>query len=354
MTGMHTFSTSNTPTITLLARRQASLPMQYRTDAYRAPPSPSSFRSNVGAHQSFECDHLAYCDFARERQQRAYELVHEQHALIFVRVNGRDSTLSDALLRDILNLGNWTNPPSALHLTVLTAACQRSHVRDRPHQRGMSPRGNLLTRYGRCLSCSLPIRSPNYWSLPSGTTPLMVSGDLVKTRNHPTSSNATSYGSSTTQVPPWSNSQNRLIRRPFTPLVALGASRLTSDPTRFKASYTANLPLLPPPVAPPFFSRLLRFAVSTPRIAMPTPRIAISTPRTAMSTPRTAISTPPSPCSPSPFLLPPQDCAVYTDECYVYTEDCYVYTSLPHYAVGVASKPTRHQFLDAWRVVNSD
>ena len=120
--------------------------------------------------------------------------------------------------------------------------------------------------------------------------------------------------------------------------MALGASRLTGDTTRFKASYTANLPLLPPPVAPPrstspFLSRLLRFAISTdieeghdyaedcyayngppcltlpppvapplslalrfamstPRIAMPTPRIAMSTPRIAMSTPRIAMSTP--------------------------------------------------------------
>ena len=50
--------------------------------------------------------------------------------------------------------------------------------------------------------------------------------------------------------------------------MALGASRLTGDTTRFKAFYTTNLPLLPPPVAPPrstspFLSRLLRFAMST-------------------------------------------------------------------------------------------
>ena len=34
------------------------------------------------------------------------------------------------------------------------------------------------------------------------------------------------------------------------PLVALGAYKLTGDPTRFKEPYTANQPLLPPPVAP--------------------------------------------------------------------------------------------------------
>ena len=56
-------------------------------------------RSYGGGHQSLDRDHLAYCDLARERQQHAYELVREQHALTVARVNGRNSTLSDALLR---------------------------------------------------------------------------------------------------------------------------------------------------------------------------------------------------------------------------------------------------------------
>ena len=56
-------------------------------------------RSYGGGHQSFDRDHLACCDLDRERQQHAYELVREQHALTVVRVNGRNSTLSDALLR---------------------------------------------------------------------------------------------------------------------------------------------------------------------------------------------------------------------------------------------------------------
>ena len=135
MTGIHTFSASNTPAITPLARRQASLPMKDTSDAYRVPPSPSFDRSYGGAHQSFDCDHLAYCDLARERQQRAYELVHGQHALTVVRVNGRNFTLSDALLRDILILGIWINLSSALDPTVSTAAGQRSRARDRPNQR---------------------------------------------------------------------------------------------------------------------------------------------------------------------------------------------------------------------------
>ena len=56
-------------------------------------------RSYGGAHHNLDRDQLAYCDLACERQQRAYELVREQHALTVARVNGRNSALSDALLR---------------------------------------------------------------------------------------------------------------------------------------------------------------------------------------------------------------------------------------------------------------
>ena len=56
-------------------------------------------RSYGGIHQNLDRDQLAYCDLAREHQQRAYELVREQHALTVARVNGRNSALSDALLR---------------------------------------------------------------------------------------------------------------------------------------------------------------------------------------------------------------------------------------------------------------
>ena len=56
-------------------------------------------RSYGGGHESLDRDHLAYCDLARERQQHAYELVREQHALIVTRVNERNSTLSDTFLR---------------------------------------------------------------------------------------------------------------------------------------------------------------------------------------------------------------------------------------------------------------
>ena len=65
-------------------------------------------RSHGGAHQSFDRDHLTYCDLARERQQRAYKLVREQHALTVARINGRNFTLSDALLdRPKYVAGGW-------------------------------------------------------------------------------------------------------------------------------------------------------------------------------------------------------------------------------------------------------
>ena len=63
------------------------------------PPLTVLDQSYGGAHQNLDRDQLAYCDLACERQQRAYELVREQHALTVARVNGRNSALSDALLR---------------------------------------------------------------------------------------------------------------------------------------------------------------------------------------------------------------------------------------------------------------
>ena len=64
-------------------------------------------RSYGGAHQSLDRDQLAYCDLARERQQRAYELVREQHALTVTRINSRNSALSDAFSRPKYVAGGW-------------------------------------------------------------------------------------------------------------------------------------------------------------------------------------------------------------------------------------------------------
>ena len=73
-------------------------------------------RSHGGAHQSLDRDHLVFCDLARERQQRAYELVREQYALTVARVNGGNSTLSgcfSAAPNTWLGAGyGYTTPPS--------------------------------------------------------------------------------------------------------------------------------------------------------------------------------------------------------------------------------------------------
>ena len=58
-----------------------------------------SMPTDIKQLRSLDRDQLAYCDLARDRQQRAYEIVREQHALTVARVNGRNSALSDALLR---------------------------------------------------------------------------------------------------------------------------------------------------------------------------------------------------------------------------------------------------------------
>ena len=72
------------------------------------PPLAVFDRSHGRARQGLDRDHLAYCDLARERQQRDYELVREQHALTTARINGRNSTLSDALLsRPKYDAGGW-------------------------------------------------------------------------------------------------------------------------------------------------------------------------------------------------------------------------------------------------------
>ena len=54
-------------------------------------------RTGVFGHQSLARDHLAYCDLATDRQQRAYDIVREHHALTVSRVECRTSALTDAL-----------------------------------------------------------------------------------------------------------------------------------------------------------------------------------------------------------------------------------------------------------------
>ena len=54
-------------------------------------------RTGVTGHQSLARDHLAYCDLATDRQQRANGVVRKHHALTISRVNRRNSALADAL-----------------------------------------------------------------------------------------------------------------------------------------------------------------------------------------------------------------------------------------------------------------
>ena len=62
----------------------------------------------VAGHQSFARDHPAYCDLATARQQRAYDIVREHHALTVSRVERPDSALFDPLraVRKIA-VGGW-------------------------------------------------------------------------------------------------------------------------------------------------------------------------------------------------------------------------------------------------------
>ena len=52
--------------------------------------------SDIG-HQNLARDHLAYCDLATARQERANDIVRAHHALTVSRVNRRNSALADAL-----------------------------------------------------------------------------------------------------------------------------------------------------------------------------------------------------------------------------------------------------------------
>ena len=54
-------------------------------------------RTGVAGHQSSARYHLAYCDLATNRQQHAYVIVREHHALTATRVERRNSALSDAV-----------------------------------------------------------------------------------------------------------------------------------------------------------------------------------------------------------------------------------------------------------------
>ena len=54
-------------------------------------------RTGVAGHQGLARDHLAYCDLAVDRQQRANDIVRKHHAVTVCRVNCRNSAFADAL-----------------------------------------------------------------------------------------------------------------------------------------------------------------------------------------------------------------------------------------------------------------
>ena len=65
-------------------------------------------RSGVVGHQSLARDHLAHCDLASERQQRANDVVRKLHVSTVSRVERQNSVFSDAL-RQVTNFveGYW-------------------------------------------------------------------------------------------------------------------------------------------------------------------------------------------------------------------------------------------------------
>ena len=279
-------------------------------------------RSYGGTHQNLDRDQLAYCDLARERQQRAYELVREQHALTVARVNGRNSALSDALLRrpqyaaggwvwiyntaatirqglrkgadtkvltwerELAPRGNesWISKPSDTSFLPIGQRVQtttnpilgniNSCALTPPRASSPAPRANatsqVLTGSSLLMSTELVSCPPLYLSEPLfGSTPSTVLGGLVRSSNPPTPSDDILYDSSTTQVLSYSTSLIPPMTQRSKPPAALGASKPTVALTPSKASYTANLSLAPSPSAS---LRLLRFSMFTPR----SPRFVLS------------------------------------------------------------------------------
>ena len=62
-------------------------------------------RSGVAGRQSLARDHLAHCDLASERQQRANDIVREMHAVTVSRVERRNSALSALISLWVIGFG---------------------------------------------------------------------------------------------------------------------------------------------------------------------------------------------------------------------------------------------------------
>ena len=130
-------------------------------------------------------------------------------------------------------------------ITNPTLGSINSCVFTQPRARSPAPKANATFRVLTVSSLTTPT-APGFYPLLClsephfGTIPLMVPGGLEKSSNPIMSSDATSYGFSTTQALPWSTSQNPPMMRRSTPPVALGASKHMATLTRFKVSYMVN------------------------------------------------------------------------------------------------------------------
>ena len=61
--------------------------MRSKSACFRASLSRFFKRIGVAGHQRLALDHLAYCDLAIDRSQRAHDIVREHHTLQFLACN---------------------------------------------------------------------------------------------------------------------------------------------------------------------------------------------------------------------------------------------------------------------------
>lgn len=87
-------------------------------DMGRLPRLPVAIleRPKAGGNRSLNRDHLAYCNLARDRQQRAYDIARQQHALTVTRIERWNSALAAGLRKTPTYAGGqriWAYSPAA-------------------------------------------------------------------------------------------------------------------------------------------------------------------------------------------------------------------------------------------------
>ena len=127
-------------------------------------------RTGVAGHQSLTRDHLAYCDLATDRQQRACDIVREHHALTVSRVERRNSALSDAL-RAVLKftVSGWVwvyNTAATIHQDVKIRTARSSRPSSRLTGRAPTKSSQLVPVPPLILRAALPC-ALSYLDLPS-------------------------------------------------------------------------------------------------------------------------------------------------------------------------------------------